>query len=166
MSDNLIVVGRFGAVHGVQGDIRVLSFTEHPLNLLEYLPWQIMLRGKPQAIEILQHKLHGEQIVVKIKDYDNRELAKTLTNQDIYIRRDQLPTLEDDEIYWSDLVGLKVVDQRQQTLGTIKSIENYGASDLIILAESDVILPYIDDVVLNVDMEQGVMQVHWEVDED
>ena len=160
-----IIIGRFGKTYGIKGWLRVISFTDPPENILEYSDLQLENKNTWGPITITEYKLHSGQIIVKAKGYDDPETAKTLTNRKIAIERKQLPAIEQDEYYWTDLEGLTVIDQHDHELGKIDHLFATGANDvLVIRGDKEYLLPYIDDVVKMVDLANAQMIVDWEED--
>lgn len=89
-----------------------------------------------------------------------------MNGQKIFIKKSDLPELPDGEFYWQQLIGLKVVNDVEE-IGVINSILETGANDVLVvkpgeLDQADVLIPYTDQVVLQVDLEQGTMQVDWD----
>ena len=117
-----VVVGRFGSPYGIKGWIKVISFTDPIDHLLDYLPWTIIKDKNHIILEKVKGKVHGKNLVVQLERCHDREMAQTFTNLDIYIDRKQLPTLSNEEYYWIDLIGLKVINQEQQELGIVKNL--------------------------------------------
>lgn len=167
MSDKKVVVGRFGSVHGVKGDIRVHSYTEPAKNILSYLPWQIRRSANQEweAIEISHSKWHGEQLVVHLKDINDRDEAKKFTNLEIAINRDQLPKLDKspDQYYWSDLIGLKVINTQGVDLGTVDGYFETGANEVMVVkGDHEHLIPYTQYAILKVDLDDQTITVDWD----
>lgn len=163
-----VVIGKFGSVHGVRGDIKVHSFTESSEDILEYQPWQF----KPTAgsdwkvLEIMQSSWHNNQLVVRIAGFTDRDEAKRLTNLEIAIERDQLPTLSQDEHYWSDLTGLTVVNTEGEQLGIVDGFIETGSNDVMAIKDEkggDHLIPYTDHAIKEVDMATKTITVDWEL---
>jgi 16S rRNA processing protein RimM len=97
--------------------------------------------------------------VIRMPEVVTKEQADALKGVQLYARRDQLPSLPDDEYYHSDLTGLQVLDTGGATLGTVKSVQNHGAGDLleVQLPESSatVLVPFTLAVIPTVDMDTG-----------
>jgi 16S rRNA processing protein RimM len=158
-----VVVGRFGRVHGVRGDIHVISFTEPSTNILDYSPWLIEKAGQWQPIAIASTRLHNQDIIAHIKNCDDRELAKRYTNIDIAVPIEALPKLAEQEYYWSELIGLRVIDKDGKDLGEVTEILETGANDvLVVKGETEHLIPYTKDVVLNIDINANQIKVDWE----
>lgn len=166
---NRILLGKFGKTHGVKGWVNVHTYTEFPEDLVSYShTWWIKVRSDWSTLTITDHMLHNGQLLVKVDTLDTPEEAKRLTNQDIYLPRDILPAPEEGEFYWVDLEGLTVIDQHANTLGTIDHLFNNGAHSIIAIRSKtapELLLPYIKDVVVSVDLEKKEMHVKWEASE-
>lgn len=163
----LVVIGRLGRVHGVQGWLNVISYTQPPENIRHYLPWQILIHGQWQHLSIDGIQQRDQQLLVRFNDYTQRETAQQLTNCEIGIRREQLPALSDAEYYWTDLLGLKVINQTQQELGIIDDFYETGANDVMIVKHGNqqYWIPYLPKLVVKtINLQQGFMVVDWESD--
>ncbi len=149
----------------MRGWISIQSFTEPHDNILGYQPWMLKRRDEWQDLSFTECKNHSGKIVVKVPGCETREQAKQYTNQEIYISTDQLEQLESDEYYWSDLIGLKVINKEGITLGVIDSILATGANDVIIVkGEHEHLIPYIKDSVLDIDLSNKQVTVDWDPD--
>jgi 16S rRNA processing protein RimM len=88
-----------------------------------------------------------------------KEQADALKGVQLYAHRDQLPNLPDDEYYHSDLTGLQVLDTGGIRLGTVKSVHNHGAGDLLEVQLPDssatVLIPFSLTVIPTVDLDTG-----------
>ncbi len=159
-----VVIGRFGAPHGIRGDIRVHSFTDPLLQIMKYQPWQVSLRGQLVPVEITRHQQHNDQLIVHIKGYDDRDLVRCFTNLEISVPRASLPETKGNEHYWHDLIGLTVVNTQGEEMGVVTAIFATGSNDVIVVDKEgkESYIPYLDHVVLNIDHNQRRMQVDWE----
>jgi len=164
--DELLVMGRIASPFGVKGWSRVTAFTAVPDNLLEYSPWYLKLTGGWQAIELLAGKHHGKGIVVQLKDCHDRDAAAALTGTDIGVYRSQLPPADQDEYYWSDLIGLQVITRGDRLLGVVDHLFETGANDvLVVKGEQEHLVPFIkEQVIESVDLESRTIRVDWDPD--
>ncbi len=161
-SAKTIVIGRFGAPYGVKGWIKVFSYTDPTDNILDYTNWHIKKKKSVQPIDIEAKKPHGNAFIAKIKQYDTPETVRVLTNKLIIIDRNQLPDLEGDEYYWTDLTGLTVVTEDNVELGTIDHLFETGSNDVMVIKDNqnkEHLLPYTNDVVKSVDLDKQQMIV-------
>lgn len=173
MSDEKwVVIGRFGAPHGVKGWIKVHAFTEPAENLLDYQPWYIKKNQQSHAndepVELTYEKAecHAKNMVVLLKDITDRNAIALYTNIDILMPRTALPELPDDEYYWSDLEGLTVVNQENIVLGRVDHLFETGSNDvLVIKGEREYLIPYLmGNTVLTVDTDKKTMSVDWDAE--
>ncbi len=153
---SLIAVGVFGAAHGVRGEIRLKSYTADPLAIGHYGP----LKSKTGAIfKLLALRPVKDDIcVARVDGVGDRNGAEKLTNTELFILKEQLPAADEDEFYFADLIGLRAEDEAGAVLGHVKSIENYGAGDILVLQSDQgeaTMLPFTRAVVPRVEIAQG-----------
>lgn len=166
IDSNWVVVGRFGRVHGIKGLISVVSFTEPRENILNYADWHIKKQGQWQSIKHTDDEVTEKHVLTKIAGYASREDVANLTNLDIAIRKEELPKLNVDEYYWHDLIGMTVVHKNGTVFGRVHEMIATGSNDVFIVqGEQRYLIPYlIDDVVINIDKENRVITVNWDLD--
>lgn len=160
-----VVMGKIASPYGVRGWTKVTSYTNPIENLLNFSQWEIQHQNRWQTIQIEKGKVHGRWLIVKIAGCDDREQAKLYTNNLVTIPRDQLAPAKENEFYWSDLIGLSVFDLTGTLLGTIESLMETGANDVIVIKGNDnkqLLIPYIKQVVKSVDLANKKMIVDWE----
>lgn len=160
-----VIVGQFGAAYGVRGWIHVKSYTEQPLHIVDYPEWWVNCRGEWRRVVVTEHKAHQHDLVVKLKNCDDRDQARVYTNLMIAVSRQSLPNLPDHEFYWTDLIGMNVLNLQGQILGQIDHLLKTGANDvLVIKGEYPCLLPYTDHVVKSIDLENKILRVDWDLD--
>ena len=159
-----VIIGRISGLYGVQGWVRVYSHTDPRENILRYSPWQVRVGDEWHTLAVLGGRRHGKGIVARLADCEDREQARRLLGAEVAIGRTQLPELASGEYYWTDLLGLRVVNQEGVELGRVDHLLETGANDVLVLAgERERLIPFLpDDVVLEVDLEAGVMRVDWD----
>ena len=149
-----ICVAQIGAPHGVRGEVRLRSFTEDPLAFVEYGPLESEDRKQRFKIEALRPA--KDHFVARLSGVSDRNAAEKLTNVKLYVPRDVLPDIEEDEtFYHADLIGLDAFTQDGAKFGTVATIHNFGAGDIVeIRRESGdlVMLPFTEIVVPEVDI--------------
>lgn len=172
MNDNdLIVMGKIGAVHGVRGEVKIHSFTDPIENLLDYPSWVLRREGEIKQVELASARMQGKGLVAKIKGLEDRELARTYTGFEICVQMSELPALAEGEYYWHQLTGLLVINQNQQVLGKVDHLLETGANDVLVvkpcagsLDGRERLLPYTENCVLSVSLEAGEISVEWDAD--
>ncbi|MFK8015575.1 MAG: ribosome maturation factor RimM [Gammaproteobacteria bacterium] len=161
MSAERVIVGRLAGVYGVRGWLRVQSYTQPLDNILRYSPWSI---DGETAVAVTQGKAHGKGLVVHLDGVDDRDVAAKLIGREISVDREQLPTLSEGDYYWSDLIGLTVVNLEGDALGTVTRMLETGAHDVMVIdGDRERLVPYARErVVHNVDLEAGRILVDWD----
>ena len=165
-ADDLLVMGRIAAPYGVKGWLRVTPFTETPENLLEYTPWYLGRQDEWREARLLEGKPHGKGLVVRLEGCTDRDAAAALSGTDIAVYRSQLPDTQENEYYWSDLIGLQVVTIDGRTLGRVDHLLETGANDvLVIRGERERLVPFVQgEVIRSIDLHNGEIRVDWDPD--
>jgi 16S rRNA processing protein RimM len=160
-----IVIGRFGSTHGIHGWIKIRAYTEFGASILDYLPWYLHRNNTFTPIQLESGKVQGNIIMAKLTGIDTPEEARLLTGASIAILRSQLPGLSENEYYWSDLVGLNVINQRGEHLGKVIYLMETGSNDvLVIKGEKELAIPYLmGTVITRIDLAKQEIHVDWEL---
>ena len=162
-------MGRIGAAHGIKGEVRITSFTEEPLALVDYGP---LATDKPGlVIEIETARATTNVLVARLRGVTDRTAAEQLNGVELYVDRDKLPPpSDDDDFYHADLIGLEARLSDGTVLGTVTAVPNYGASDLIEVRDTrtgDTFLyPFTKAVVPEVKLAAGYIVIDVPVDAD
>jgi 16S rRNA processing protein RimM len=161
-----VLVGRISGVFGVEGWIKVYSYTEPRENVVNYSPWRLLGRDGELVREVLAGRRHGNGVVAKLQAIDDRDAAAALVGVDIQLCREQLETLSAGEYYWADLVGLEVVDLEGKTLGTVSQLLRTGANDVLVVeGDRERLIPFVQGaIVTDIDLDAGRMRVDWAPD--
>lgn len=161
-----VVVGRVLGAWGVQGWVRVYSYTDPPEALFDYAPW---LLGQPQnAIVPIECRRSGQRLLARLPGIDTPEAAAALTEQQIAVARSLLPPPPDDSYYWHDLVGLEVFNLEGHRWGRVARLLPTGAHDVLQIEResgSFVLIPFVSGrFVHSVDLAVGRITVDWPLD--
>jgi 16S rRNA processing protein RimM len=161
-----IIMGRIAGPYGVKGWVRVVSYTERPDKLIEYVPWYLRRGGAWVPTGIIAVKRHAKGLLVRLPGYEDRDTAAELSGTEIGIYRKQLPPAAEDEVYWSDLIGLPVVTLGGLPLGTVDHLIETGANDvLVVKGERERLIPFIRGrVIAQIDLDGRVIRVDWDPD--
>ena len=165
-ADRYISVGKVGAPHGLDGAVKVVSFTEHPEDIFDYDPWHINKNGQYIEISLEGEAVHGKYLVAQFVGSEDRDSAQQWTNCEIAVKRSQMPELPDGEYYWSDLEGMTVKTVEGLILGTIEEVMETGANPvLVIQGEKRRLVPYLPEkVVKEVNLATNYVIVDWDSD--
>jgi 16S rRNA processing protein RimM len=161
--DELIAVGRISGTHGIKGQLKVYSYSG---NLESINATRIVTLKSPDGatlreIGIKGVKPHCNGFILSLNDYDDIDRALPLVGSELLLKRSQLPEPEDDEYYWCDLIGLRVVTSDGMELGTLDDIFETGSSDIYVVRKDkqEYLIPAIASVISSVDLAGGTMVI-------
>jgi 16S rRNA processing protein RimM len=162
----MVVMGRVTAPFGVMGWIKIYALTAQPGNLCNYPAWWLGNAGDWREMRVATAKVHGNMLIAQLAGVADRAAAIALKGWEVAVPREQLPDAADDEFYWSDLIGLKVVNTEQHDFGRVARIVQTGANDVLVVAgggknEPETLIPFIASAIKRVDLAAGVISVDW-----
>jgi 16S rRNA processing protein RimM len=158
-------MGRITAPFGVKGWVKVQPETEAPGNLRAYKTWWIGRDDDWREVAVAEARVQGRELAARLEGFGDRDAAAALRGNSVAVPRSQLPQARSGEYYWADLLGLRVVNAEAQELGRIEQILRTGANDvLVVQGDRERLLPFIADVIREVDMTAGVVRVEWGAD--
>ena len=150
-----LCVGMITKAHGIKGYVCVHSYCENPSDIFDYQPLTNVAGTQQYKLKSVG-TVRG-MFVASVNGITDRNDAEMLAKTELYINRDQLPDVdEDDTFYVSDLVGLTVVSETTAVLGKIVAVENFGAGDILECKSDDYktfMIPFTDDAIVSVDLE-------------
>ncbi len=159
MADRLIAVGRVAGAFGVRGEVRISTFTEEPLALARFR--ELKRQDGSPGLTILSAREAKGGVIARCPGIETKEQADALRGLRLYIPRDALPEPDEDEFYLADLIGLSVVDPAGEAIGKVKSVQDFGAGDILeILPEEGGptwYLPFTRDAVPDVRIADGLI---------
>jgi len=166
----MVVMGRIVGSFGVYGWVKIFPFTEFVDGLLNYPIWWLGKgEGEWREIKVIKCNVHSKILVSLLEQCSDRTAAMKLKNMLIAIPRNQLPALSssgNDGYYWEDLVGLKVVNLQSEELGSVIGIIASSSNDILQVqslkeGESERLIPFINKVIVNVDIGAHQIIVDW-----
>ncbi len=164
-----MIVGQISGVFGVHGWVKIFSFTEPRNNILTYKPWLIRNKSDWQTMTIVKGRIQGKTLVAQIEGVDDRDKAHSLIGSDIAIDPNQLKSLEDNDFYWRQLIGLDVEETNSGLIGKVQSIMATGANDVLVVVGKDdagkkreILIPYLlGNVIKHIDLDKQRILVDW-----
>jgi 16S rRNA processing protein RimM len=129
MADRLLQIGRVAGAFGVRGEVRITTFTEDPMALARYR--DLKRRDGEPGLTILSARPTKGGVIARAREIETKEQADALRGLELFIPREALPPPEEDEFYFDDLIGLSVETPDGAPIGAVKSVQNFGAGDLL-----------------------------------
>lgn len=160
-------MGRVAAPFGIQGWVKLKTFTESADGLAEHERWWIRLPEGWTSVGVEQFAARPAATVAKLEGFDDRNAAEGLRGAEVAVTREQLGEAGEGSIYWVDLVGSKVVNLRGGELGAVEGLFETGeTSVLVVKGERERMIPFVPQYVKAVDREARRITVDWEADYD
>jgi 16S rRNA processing protein RimM len=168
-------MGRVIAPYGVKGWVKIHAYTEDRATLLDYLAWWIRPRAGNAAVSgawreyaVEASREHGAALIAQLAGVGNREDAAALKGADIGVPRATLPPVAENEIYYTDLVGLAVVNRQGVRLGVVDKVQDFGAHPVLCIVDAagggERMIPFVGAYVDRVDVAAGTIDVDWQPD--
>lgn len=161
--EDFFQVGIITSPHGVRGEVKVYPTTDD-VKRFKHLKEIILDTGKERLnLKIEGVKFSKQLAVLKFKGYDNINDVEQFRQKSLFVSRENAVRLNRDEYFIADLMGLKVIDEEEQEIGTLREVMETGANDVYVIDLNDgreLLLPAIKQCVLAVDVEAGFIKIH------
>jgi len=156
-------MGRILGPFGIQGWVRLKTFTESPDGLAEHPQWWVQSREGWRSASVADFKVRPAAVSAKLEGVDDRDAAESLRGCDVAVTREDLGDAAEGEIFWVDLVGLAVVNSQGEVLGRVEGLIRAGGSDVLVVnGERERLIPFVAEFVKEVDREAKRIVVDWE----
>ena len=156
-------IGQIVNTFGIKGMVKVKPFTDDIRRFDELKTVYVEKNNNQTEYEIEEVKYHKDMVLIKFKGIDKVEQAEMLRNSYLTVSRDSVEKLEEGRYYIVDLLGLEVYTDEQILLGTLEDIFNTGSNDIYVVKDKQgkqILLPAIQDVVKQIDIENKKIIVH------
>lgn len=156
-----LVVGKLRKPHGLRGELRMEVITDFPERLVA--GEQVYVSENHLQLRIRSVRWHDQYLLIAFEGYSEPEAVSSFRNQWVFVRGDDRPPLPDGEYYHHQLLGLQVVSDEGENLGTLIQILETGANDVYIIqpiSGPELLIPATSEVILKVDLDAGSMRVH------
>ena len=161
-----VLLGRVVGAHGLQGELRLQSWTDPPEAILGYRPWLLSLRGQERSVPEFHGRSSDKGLIVRLPGVADRSQAEALKGAEVFVLRAQLPPAGAGEYYWVDLEGLSVRTVAGVELGWVEKVIPTGANEVLeVRGDRTRLLPFVlGDCVRSVDLDAGLIVVDWDPD--
>ncbi len=162
MRNKVLQVGEIVNTHGLRGEVKIVPWTDYP-EVFEDFDC-VYLEKNNTKLTIKSIKYQKSNLIVKFDEIPDINEAERLKGSVLYVEREQLGEPEEG-YYICDLLGIKVIDENENEIGVIKDVISTGkCNDVYVLSAKDggrdILIPVIDEVVLDVDIDKEICRVH------
>lgn len=173
--DDLIEVGYISGAYGLRGGVRVTPHSTEADALLNVKTWWL---DKPalRAVKVRNAKFHSGDVTATLVDLSDRDAAEALKGAVVRVSRADFPELSEDEYYWTDLIGMDVVNLQGEALGKVTDMMHNGAQSILRITPaadpqaaedakaSERLVPFVDQFVRTVDLQARLITLDWGLD--
>lgn len=161
-----VEVGEIVGAFGVQGWVKIRSYTDPPANILKYKPWTLESTDSPFGVKVIEGRPQGGSVVARLEGVADRDQAIGLKGARIVVPRESFPKPPPGTYYWADLVGLEAVTVTGVPLGKVKGLLETGANDVLdVRGDRDRLIPFVlGEYVKSVDLGEKTIVLDWDPD--
>lgn len=165
-TQNRVAMGYIKGVFGIKGWLKIAANTEYSDSLLDYPEWHLVKDGKTVNVTLEAGKVVNSELQVKFEGINDRDLAFSLRGYTIEIPREAFAPTEEDEYYWTDLVGMTVVNKDHTVLGKVSNLMETGANDVLMIdgEHGQILIPFVSQYIETVDTGSKIITADWGLD--
>ena len=169
--EDALVIGRVVAAYGIKGWVKLQSFTDPKENIFLYQPWYLRGPDGWQRVRLTSGRPQGKGLVARLDGCADRTQAETTqVGRDIAVPRNAIPPAGDDEIYWRDLIGLRVKLPDGRDIGSLRQMFATGANDVMVVQgdthsidRRERLIPWLPGQVIgDIDLNAGTLVADWD----
>ncbi|MFQ5582758.1 MAG: ribosome maturation factor RimM [Mariprofundaceae bacterium] len=165
--DRLLEVGVINGPHGLKGALTIHSHTRPAIGIAGYSFWYLGEDAEStKSYTVRRCWQHGKGMLAELDGINDRNATEALKGMRIFITQDAVDVARD-EYLWEELTGCAVFTDTGELLGEVAALEEYGAQDILTVrtppkakAQGEWMLPFVEDVIADVDLEQRRITVH------
>ena len=168
---DFVVLGKIVGPYGLRGVVKVHPLADDPQAWSSLAHWWVGKEDVPpaqwQSSKLVRCSLRGDLLIAELDCLPDRNASETAKGLLVGVPRADLPDAAKDEFYWADLIGLEVLNTHEQSLGRVLGLIETSANDVLRVGDSvekERLLPFVEAVVLDVDLSARRMRVEWEAD--
>jgi 16S rRNA processing protein RimM len=156
-----LIIGRVLRTHGVRGEVRAAMLTDLP-ERFTWLKTIYVGEKNPRPVAVESVRFHKDQVLLKLKGYDDRDAAETLRAEWLQVPEAEAIPLAEGEYFLYQLIGLQVYSDEGEHLGELVEVMETKANSVFILRgpRGELLLPDTEEVIRQIDFDNGRMTVH------
>lgn len=156
-------VGVIASAHGVHGEVKVYPTTDD-IKRFDDLKEVLLDNGKEMIpLNVTGVKYFKNMAILRFAQFDNVDQVIPYKGKDLLVTRENAVPLEEGEYFIADILGSTVITDKGEEFGALADVIQTGANDVFVVKtseEKEVLLPVIDECVLDIDLENKIVKVH------
>ncbi len=163
--NDVIAVGKVSKPHGIRGELKIYPYSGQPEQFAaSYEQLYLQCDGQLESLScytVERARVQGKQVLVALKECRDRTKAESLAGCEVYVAREDLPPLDEQEYYLHELIDKQLVDQDGSTLGTGKRIMTAGAQDQLVVEQDgrEYLVPIVSAFIVGVEEDRVVLDL-------
>lgn len=158
-----VSIGRIISTHGLKGEVKFLYYNELSEGLFNYSTF--LIKQEKDWVEIKPERIRQSKGIyyIKFQGYDAIEKVTSFTNKELFVKEEDLPSLNSDEYYDYQLIGLDVIDEKGCLIGKVDNIIHTKANDIMVIkGKKEILIPMIDIYIKSIDLKASIIEVEGE----
>ncbi len=159
-----ILVGKVVKPHGLKGEVKILPYSGDPANFIRFT---MLLIADPHDQEetlcrVIRSRIQGKMVIVALDNIRNRDDSEFVVGRQVWALKDELPELAENEFYWQDMKGMRVVCENGRELGVVTDLLAGGAHDILVITGKgrEYMIPAVNEFIAETDFDQGLLVVN------
>ena len=161
--EDMFQVGIITSPHGVKGEVKVFPTTDDNKRFKKLKECFIEYKDELMPVKACGCKFFKNMVILRFEDLNNMNDVEKFRKCKIFVDREHAVSLEDDEYFVADLLGVSVIDENGNVLGMLEDVIETGANDVYVVKNNsgnEILIPAIKDCILDVNVNERVMRVH------
>lgn len=161
--EDMFQVGIITSPHGVRGEVKVFPTTDDNNRFKKLKECYIEYKNELMPVKAKGCKFFKNMVILKFEDFDNMNDVEKFRQCKILVDREHAVSLDEDEFFVADLLGMQVVDEDMNPLGELSDVIETGANDVYVIKNKqgdEILIPAIKDCILDMNMNERIMKVH------
>ncbi len=161
--EDFLRVGVITQTHGIKGEVKVFPTTDDPRRFDDLKEVIVAMKREQPVLTVKSVKYFKQYVILQFEGYEDINLVQKFLKCDLLVTRENAIPLEKGEFFICDLVGLKVVTDEGETLGTLKDVMQTGANDVYVVDGAngkEILIPSIPECILEKNPDAGFIKVH------
>jgi len=164
MEDHWILLGKVTKAHGLKGEVKIYPYSGDPFGFRDRYQRLYLARdadAAPVGRAVRSARVQGKFVLVRLEGIRDRNAAEQMAGSSVYVPKQDLPDLEEDEFYLHQLAGRLLVDRRGTVLGRISGFLETAAQEILVVrqGEREFLVPVVGEYIVGIEAEQVVMDL-------
>ena len=151
-----IPVGRVVSTQGIRGETKFYYYNEVQEDFLRYTSLFIVQKDRERELKPKRIRFHKNHVIIQFEGITDRDAAAALVNKELCVRETDLHELDDGEYYEYQLIGLCVLDSKRARIGSVESVLNTGAHNVLIVnGQKGFAVPLVEGFIIEINVPAG-----------